>query len=174
MIATLTPEAPATSAGPEVPEPAAASIPMEMPQHSPRRRDDPSRCHYRYPNGRRCTLPGLPAKSGLCFRHYNRHVAAGLPLTAMPDDFADLSEDLLYGPLQFSSAEALREYLTRLLTTTTRGRISPRRASVLAYITTQLLHTHVAAEKEADQSQPFIFDLPSPKRDQPEAPEENK
>ena len=174
MIDTLNPEAPATSAGPEVPEPAAASIPAEMPLHSPKRRDDPSRCHYRYPNGRRCTLPGLPATSGLCFRHYNRQVTAGLPLTPMPDDFADLSEDLLYGPLQFSSAEALREYLTRLLTTTTRGRISPRRASVLAYITIQLLHTHVAAEKEADQSQPFIFDLPSPHRDQPEAPEENK
>jgi len=168
MIDTLNPEAPARSASPAVPQSAAASIPAETPQHSPKRRDDPSRCHYRYPNGRRCTLPGLPAKSGLCLRHYNRQIAAGLPLTPMPDDFADLSEDLLYGPLQFSSAENLREYLTRLLILMTEGRASPRRASVLAYITIQLLHTHSVVLKEEeleDKSQPFIFDLPRPKRD---------
>ena len=35
MIDTLNPEAPATSAGPEVPQSAAASIPAETPQHSP-------------------------------------------------------------------------------------------------------------------------------------------
>jgi len=47
-----------------------------------------------------------------------------------------------------------------------KGRVSPRRASVLAYITTQLLHTHVAAEKESSDEEPqIIFDLPSPERD---------
>jgi len=175
MNDTLNPEASATIIAPEAAESAEASIPTETPQHSPKRRDNRSRCHYRYPNGRRCTLPGLPAKSGLCLRHYNRQVAVGLPLTPVPDDFADLSEDLLYGPLRFSSAEALREYLTRLLTTTTKGRISPRRASVLAYITTQLLHSHCVVQKEEkeldNQPQEIIFDLPRPQRDEPEDPE---
>jgi len=52
-----------------------------------------------------------------------------------------------------------------------KGRVSPRRASVLAYITAQPLHTHVAAEKESDQPQQFIFDLPRPKRDDVISPE---
>src|SRR5260370_10426 len=68
MNDTLNPEASATIIAPEAAESAEASIPTETPQHSPKRRDDPSRCHYRYPNGRRCTLPGLPAKSGLFVR----------------------------------------------------------------------------------------------------------
>jgi hypothetical protein len=44
-------------------------------------------------------------------------------------------------------------------------------ASVLAYITSQLLHTHVAAEKEADEEPQIIFDLPRPKRDDVISPE---
>ena len=47
----------------------------------------------------------------------------------------------------------------------TKGRISPRRASVLAYTVNQLLHTHSVALKEEEldnNSQPFIFDLPRP------------
>ena len=46
----------------------------------------------------------------------------------------------------------------------TEGRVSPRRASVLANITNQLLHTHFDVLKEdelVNKSQP-IFDLPVP------------
>ena len=46
----------------------------------------------------------------------------------------------------------------------TEGRVSPRRASVLANITNQLLHTHFAVLKEdelVNKSQPIIFDLPA-------------
>jgi hypothetical protein len=48
----------------------------------------------------------------------------------------------------------------------TRGRVSSRRAWVLASISSQLLHSNRAAQKEAD-SKPveIIFDLPRPKRD---------
>ncbi|HKW61207.1 MAG TPA: hypothetical protein VJN89_01565 [Candidatus Acidoferrum sp.] len=146
---------------PSVPAP----ISTEEPPLSSKRPEALTRCHYRYSNGRRCTLPGLAAKSGFCLRHYNRQVAAGLPLVPVPDDFADLSSDLLGGELKFSSAEDLRESLTRLLILMTQGRVSPRRACGLAYITNQLLHSHVVAEKEADEPQPFVFDLPRPKRD---------
>jgi len=123
---------------------------------------DGSRCVFRFSNGKRCRRSGLESQSGLCSYHFDQRVVA---LPPVPSDFTDLSEVLLRGPLKFSSAEDLREYLTRLLILMTEGRVSPRRASVLAYITTQLLHTHVAAEKEADQPQPFNFDLPRPKRD---------
>jgi hypothetical protein len=48
----------------------------------------------------------------------------------------------------------------------TQGRVSPRRASVLAYISNQLLHSYVVAEKESEnEPQQFIFDLPRPKCD---------
>lgn len=164
-IDTLNPEPHATSTIPTVAEPAPLAPPIEKPRRSSTSVDSASRCHYRYPNGRRCTLPGLPAKSGLCLRHYNRQVAAGLPLVPTCDDSADLSPELLCG-IKFSSADDLREYLTRLLTLMTRGGVSPRRAAVLAYITSQLLHSHVVAEKEAeDEPQQFVFDLPRPKRD---------
>ena len=129
-----------------------------------------SRCQPRYKNGKRCRLPGSEPQLGLCPRHFRQRLAAGLPAC---DDFSDLSKDLLRGPLEFSSAEDLREYLTRLLILMTKGGVSPRRASVLAYISTQLLHTHVAAEKEEKDDEPtqIIFDLPRPKRDDDISPE---
>jgi len=51
----------------------------------------------------------------------------------------------------------------------TKGRVSPRRAAVLAYITNQLLHSHRVVLKE-EESQPIIFDLPRPKLDEVPAP----
>jgi hypothetical protein len=121
---------------------------------------DGPRCQHHYKNGKRCRLSGSEPQFGLCPSHFRQRIAAGLPPT---DDSSDLSTELLRS-IEFSSAEDLRAFLTRLLIQMAKGRVSPRRASVLAYITTQLLHTHVAAEKESDQPQPFIFDLPRPKR----------
>lgn len=123
-----------------------------------------SRCQYRYQNAARCRLRAADSESGLCVRHLRQKFAAFLP--SFPDDTADLSKDLLPGGKDFSSAEDLRDYLLRLLILMTEGRVSPRRASVLAYISNQLLHSHVVAEKEADdEPQQFVFDLPRPKRD---------
>jgi hypothetical protein len=132
-----------------------------------------SRCLHRYHNGTRCRLRGLESQFGLCSRHFRLKVAAILP--PAPNDSADLSKDLLYDLSKFSSAEDLREFLTRLLVETTKGRVSPRRAAVLAYITNQLLHSHCVVQKEEkeldNQPQQIIFDLPRPKRDLPEDPE---
>jgi hypothetical protein len=48
----------------------------------------------------------------------------------------------------------------------TKGRISPRRAAVLAHISNQLLHSHRAIEKEEErQPTQIIMDLPRTKRD---------
>ncbi len=168
-IDTLNPELPTTSADIPVAEPCPAMPPGSKAPCSAKPLSNFSRCHFRYPNGRRCTLPGLSAKFGLCLRHYHRQVAAGLPLAPSPNDSADLSDDLLVGFSQFSSAEDLREFLTRLLILMTKGRVSPRRAAVLAYITNQLLHSHRVVLKEAE-SQPIIFDLPRPKLDEVPAP----
>jgi hypothetical protein len=49
---------------------------------------------------------------------------------------------------------------------------SPRRASVLAFVTSQLLHSHrsiIAKTKFADsQPREIIFDMPRPQRDWPD------
>ncbi len=150
----------------QVLEPGPALPSAEGRRRSRKLLDDPSRCHYRYPNGRRCCLPGLPAKSGLCLRHYNRQVAAGFPLSPSPNDSEDLSADLLPELSEFSSGADICQFLARLLILVTKGRISPRRAAVLAYITNQLLHSHRAIQEESDsEPEEIIWDLPRPKRD---------
>lgn len=123
------------------------------------------RCQHRFANGKQCRQSGLPSQAGLCSHHFRlSNPSVVFPCT--PNDSADLSADLLPHGAEFSSAEDVREYLTRLLILMTKGCVSPRRAAVLAYVTNQLLHSHVVAEKEADdQPQQIIFDLPRPQRD---------
>ena len=127
-----------------------------------------SRCPYLYPNGKRCTLPGLPAHSGFCLRHSQANVPTTIPVPVY-NDSEDLSADLLPELSQFSAGTDIRQFLARLLTLVTKGRISPRRASVLAYITNQLLHSHRAVILESkssnDEPQEWIFDMPRPNRD---------
>jgi len=130
--------------------------------------NQPLRCLHRFANGKRCRQPGLESQSGLCSHHFRlSSVAVAFP--SSPIDSADLSDDLLPGHTHFSSSEDLRDFLSRLLVETTKGRVSPRRAAVLAYITNQLLHSHCVVQKEEkeldNQSQPIIFDLPRPKRE---------
>ena len=165
-IDTLNSEAPATSTAATIAEPAPSAPSIEKPRRSANSPDSASRCHYRYPNGRRCALPGLPAKSGLCLHHYNRQVAAGRPLVPTHDDSNDLSADLLPEPTDFSFGEDVQKFPARLVAQVTKGRVSPRRAAVLGYLTNQLLHSHRAIDKESeDEPEQFIFDLPRPKRD---------
>lgn len=129
---------------------------------------DTSRCPYRYPNGKRCRLPGLQAHSGFCLGHSKVSAPIAIPMHAQ-NDSEDLSPELLPKLSEFDSAVDIYEFLNRLLVLVTKGRISPRRAAVLAYITNQLLHSHRAIEREnnaqADEPQQIIIDLPRPKRD---------
>jgi len=123
---------------------------------------DSRRCHHRFNNGMRCRLPASPSHSGFCPQHFRMSLSVPEP----PNDATDLSADLLRDPSEFSSAQDLRQFLARLLVLVTRGGVSPRRAAVLAYITSQLLHSHRAIQKEeASQPVQFIFDLPRPKLD---------
>ena len=127
-----------------------------------------SRCPYLYPNGKRCSLPGFPAHSGLCLRHSQANVPTTIPVPVY-NDSEDLSADLLSELSEFEYANDINKFLAKLLVLVTKGRVSPRRASVLAYITNQLLHSHRAiileTKAEDDQPQEIIFDVPRPKRD---------
>ena len=110
--------------------------------------DDPYRCLHRYPNGGRCRLPGLPRHSGLCLRHFQTTTATALTLVPSPSDSEDLSADLLPELSEFEAAFPINQFLSRLLILVTKGRITPRSAAVLAYITNQLLHSQRAIQRE--------------------------
>ncbi len=102
--------------------------------------DDSNRCQYRYANGKRCRLPISKPHSGFCSHHFGLSNSTSSPESCR--DSQDLSPDLLPELSQLSRAIDLRQFLVRLLALVTQGRISPRRASVLGYITNQLLQSH--------------------------------
>ena len=106
-----------------------------------------SRCPYLYPNGKRCSLPGSPAHSGFCLRHSQLIAPVGFPVP-IQNDSEDLSAELLPELSQFSSGLDINKFLTRLLILITKGRVSPRRASVMAYVTNQLLHSYRAIARD--------------------------
>ncbi len=128
-----------------------------------------SRCPYLYPNGKRCSLPGLPAHSGSCLRHSQANAPIALPADVQ-NDSEDFSADLVPELSEFDSAVDINKFLARLLVLVTKGRISPRRASVLAYIINQLLHSHRAIDREnllqLEEQVPIveIGDIPRPAR----------
>jgi len=66
----------------------------------------------------------------------------------MQSDSEDLSLDLLPQLSEFDSAFDVKFFLTHLFVLVTKGRVSPRCASVLAYITNQLLHSHHAIDRK--------------------------
>ncbi len=96
-----------------------------------------SRCRHFTADVRRCRLAVLDTRSHLCFRHSALLAAVSEP---PQNDTEDLSSDLLPELSEFNSGVDINKFLARLLVLVTKGRISPRRASVLAYITNQLLH----------------------------------
>ena len=102
--------------------------------------NDSTRCLYRYANGKRCRLAGSQPHFGLCPHHFS--LTKPTASRELYNDAEDLSVDLLPQLSELSPSIDLRQFLARLLTLVTRGRVSPRRASVLAYIPNQLLHSH--------------------------------
>lgn len=114
----------------------------------------PARCLHRFANGKRCRQSASESQAGLCGHHFRL------------SNPADLSADLLPEPTDFLYGEDVQKFLARLVAQVANGRVSPRRAAVLAYITNQLLHSHRAIDKESEnEPEQFIFDLPRPKRD---------
>src|SRR5260370_27849267 len=81
-----------------------------------------SRCPYLYPNGKRCSVPGLPAHSGFCLRHSQANVPTTIPLPPY-NDSEDLSADLLPEPSEFEYAIDINNFLAKLLFLVTTGRI---------------------------------------------------
>jgi hypothetical protein len=130
---------------------------------------DSARCQHRFANGKHCRNSASQSHFGLCLHHFTVSAAGGASRQPSPSDSVDLSAELLPELSEFSSGADIRQFLARLLIQVTKGRVSPRRASVLAYITNQLLHSHRAINREIDQEPvTVIWDAPRPDRSQDE------
>jgi hypothetical protein len=116
------------------------------------------RCQHRSLKGRCRQLASGPAAI-LCFDHARAEQQA-------KNDFALLAP-LVRKCEEFQSAEALNETLGALHNLLAEGRISPRRAAVIAYVDSLILRTLPAMAKE-DGHTPIIFDMPGPDRDRPD------
>ena len=116
------------------------------------------RCQHRTLKGRCRQLATGPAAT-LCFDHARSEQQA-------KNDFTLLAP-LVRQTEDFQSAEAVNETLGALHNLLAEGRISPRRAAVIAYVDSLILRTLPAMAKEDGQTQ-IIFDMPGPDRDRPE------
>jgi hypothetical protein len=121
-----------------------------------------ARCSYRFPNGMRCRLIGF-AGQPFCPKHTQ-------PATAPPQPTsAEIASTLTNNLDDFTSAEQINTFLSRLLLLLAKDQISTRRAAVLTYIASQLLRSvrAILAEEKREPTQ-IIFDEPRPERDLPD------
>jgi hypothetical protein len=100
-----------------------------------------TRCQHRTPKGRQCRTPLTAAHATLCPRH------ALLAQDRLRDDSTDLSSLLDKSLPEKKSAADIRTQLWNLSLALQQGRVSPRRAAVLAYISSLLVRTLPAIEK---------------------------
>ena len=106
-----------------------------------------ARCQYRTPSGRQCRLAASGAHSGLC----PQHRAEQAQLEAA-DHYAHLSRNFQ----ECQTALGINHSLNNLYQLLAQNRISPRRASVLAYINSLLLRTLPQIDAENDAGITYI------------------
>ena len=94
------------------------------------------RCQYRTPSGRRCPSSSIEPGAPFCAKH----------TSIAPNDCTDFSADLIREGDHFQQAQQISHSLVALYKLVAAGRISPRRASVLAYIAHLILGTHKAID----------------------------
>jgi len=102
--------------------------------------DSSPRCQHRSLKGR-CRQLATDSDGTLCFHHARAQRQA-------KDDFSLLTE-LVRKPDDFQSIEGINEDLAALHNLLAQGRISARRASVIAYIDSLLLRTALELEQQA-------------------------
>ena len=108
---------------------------------------DAHRCGHRTPSGRRCKLPIEGAGKLLCYTHTQE---------LMKSDALNLKSALLINHEGFQTAQGINFSLGNLYKLLAAGYISPRRASVLAFINSLQLRTLPAidADREAGITDP--------------------
>ena len=109
-----------------------------MTQKSPSSDSTPERCQYRTATGRQCCSLAVDPDSSFCARH----------AASEPSDSEDFSLALTQKACRFQNAQGINHSLGELYTLCAQGRISPRRASTLAYISSLLLRTLPAIDND--------------------------
>ena len=121
------------------------------------------RCQYRTATNRQCRHRVPDPESSFC----SKHAASQL------NDYEDLSHDLTRNACNFLNAQGINYSLANLYKLLASGRISPRRASTLAYISSLLLRSLTAidndrypnAGKDAAPKVPQSQQNPAPQED---------
>jgi len=98
----------------------------------------PERCQYRTPTGRQCCSSVSDPDSSFCARH----------AASEPSNSEDFSAALTDKACRFQNAQGINHSLGALYTLCAQGRISPRRASTLAYISSLLLRSLTAIDTD--------------------------
>ena len=98
----------------------------------------PERCQHRTSTGRQCRSVVVEPGDSFCARH----------AASEPSDSEDFSAALTDKACRFQNAQGINHSLGALYTLCAQGRISPRRASTLAYISSLLLRTLPAIDAD--------------------------
>ena len=100
-------------------------------------------CQFTFANGRMCGLPAHPKGEGLCLTHFRA-------TKAKPDPREDdLSADLRSPAGDYITQIDINHVLGKLFDALAANRLSPRRASSLAYIVFLLMQSQEGAKDEA-------------------------
>ena len=91
-----------------------------------------TRCTYRSSSGRQCRLSIFDPQSGLCANHH---------ADQKQNERADVADILFRDAQDFQTAQGINHSLKHLYELLAQNRISPRRATVLSYISSLLLRT---------------------------------
>ncbi|HTZ31857.1 MAG TPA: hypothetical protein VMH31_05340 [Methylomirabilota bacterium] len=102
-------------------------------------------CQFQFANKRLCGLPAHPKGDGYCLTHARARYAAEHP----PQREDDLSAELRSPAGDFITQIDINTVLGKLFDALAANRLSPRRASSLAYIAFLLLQSQQGAKKEA-------------------------
>jgi hypothetical protein len=109
-----------------------------MTRKSPSSDFTPERCQHRTTTGRQCRSLVADANSSFCAAH----------AASEPGDSEDFVVALTERACRFQNAQGINYSLGTLYTLLAQGRISPRRASVLAYISNLLLRSLTAIDND--------------------------
>ena len=109
-----------------------------MNQKQPSSDFTPERCQHRTSSGRQCRSVVASPDISFCARH----------AVSEPDDSEDFSAPLTERACRFQNAQGINHSLGALYLLTAQGRISPRRASTLAYISSLLLRSLTAIDND--------------------------
>ena len=96
-----------------------------------------ARCQHRTSTGRQCASLAANKVSGLCKRH-----------ASIEEANADVSAPLTRQACRFQNAQGINHSLSALYMLLAQDRISPRRAAVLAYISSLLLRSLDAIDND--------------------------